>query len=121
MRQLQMTFKGTLHQLDDRPKREAVMHAITDYNIAESGARDDLDMLPVRTVVESVEASPERIFEAGEDGFAAVATVYISLASGESTDDHFIPDSFPAYVEGHFENGDAVIDNLSIDTSSFYD
>jgi len=67
--------------------------------------------------VNDVEALPEGIFweGEGENRFTAAATVYIGL----KTNTFSTTDSLPAEVHGHFaSDGKAVVDTVSVDTSS---
>jgi hypothetical protein len=58
--------------------------------------------------------------EIDKGGFAAAATVYVDVSDEESGKSFFATDSFPAEVHGHLEpDGTAVVESLSVDTSSF--
>ena len=111
----------TLHPLRDRPKLDAVMDAVSSVELTETAAWSDLDSLSTHTHIVDIDAVPEWIFRVGGDGFTAVATVYVDLNYGDRDDAFSTPDSFPAEVKGHFDpNGKAIVDAVSIDTSSFY-
>jgi hypothetical protein len=118
--------KRPRRRIVDRAKLNAVMEAVSNYEIQESWAWDQLDSLSSHTYVEEIEAIPEGIFETDEGEFSAIATVYVTLNYGSTKDDLSVPDSFPAQVEGHFEikkrgQINAIIDEFSVDTSSFYE
>jgi hypothetical protein len=111
----------TLRPLSNRPKLDAVMDAVSSVELTETAAWSDLDSLSTHTHIVDIDAVPEWIFRVGGDGFTAVATVYVDLNYGVRDDAFSTPDSFPAEVKGHFDpNGKAIVDAVSIDTSSFY-
>jgi Predicted pPIWI-associating nuclease len=98
------------------------MDAVSSIELTETGAWSDLDALSTHTSIEGIEAVPEGIFEVGDNGFTAVATVYVDLSYGNNEDSFSTLDSFPAQVQGHFtSNGEAIVDSVSVDTSSFYE
>jgi len=107
--------------MKDRMMLDAVMDAVSSIEFSKTGARRDLDILSSRSRVEDIEAVPGGIFET-DAGFMAAATIYVDLNDGENNEQLSTTDSFPAQVQGHFEpDGRAVVDSVSIDTSSFYD
>jgi hypothetical protein len=111
-----------LRRLHDRSKLDAVMDAVSSVELSETAAWSDLDSLSSHTSVDDIEAVPEGIFEAGDNGFEAVATVYVDLNYGGRKDSFSTSDSLPAQVQGHFEpDGRAIVDSVSVDTSSFYE
>lgn len=111
-----------LQQLRERSKIDAIMDAVSSVDLTETGAWDDLDSLSTNTTVDDIEGLPEGIFQIGDDGFTAVATIYVDLEYGDKKDAFSTSDSFPAQVQGHFEpDGKAVVDSVSVDTSSFYE
>jgi hypothetical protein len=110
----------SLTPLKDRRKLDSVMDAVSSAELPRYAAWYDLDRLSTRTSVEDVEAVPEGIFEDGKNGFTAIATVYVDLNYGDKSDGVSSSDSFPAQIQGHFAaDGQAVIDAVSVDTSSF--
>jgi hypothetical protein len=102
-------------------KLDAVMRAISTYDIKTSPAWRALEALSAGVEVEDVEAVPEGIFET-DRGFSAAATVYVSVGPGEEASS---TDSLSAQVEGHFEQSatetKAIVDTFSVDTTSFYE
>jgi len=98
------------------------MDAVSSVDLIETDAWSELDSLSTNTRIDDIQAVPEGIFEVGGDGFVAVATVYVGLNYGGKKDSFSTSESFPAQVQGHFEsNGKAVVDSVSVDTSSFYE
>jgi hypothetical protein len=110
-----------LVRVKDRPKLDLIMDAVSSVVLPETEAWSDLVCLSTHTVVEEIEAVPEGIFETGDGGFTAVATVYAALNYGDKGGGVTSVDSFPALVEGHFDLGKAVIDRVGVDTSAFYE
>ena len=111
-----------LRHLKNRSKLDAVMDAVSSIELTETPAWSDLDSLSTHTNIEDIEAVPEGIFETDDNGFTAVATVYVGLNYGDKVDAVSVSDSFSAQVHGHFEQGDkAVVDSVSVDTGSFYE
>jgi hypothetical protein len=101
---------------------DAVMNAISAVDLRTYRAWSDLTALSSNTHVREIQAIPEGIFQRGEQSFTAVATVYVDLNNNEGKDDFSTTDSFPAEVEGHFESRNrAVVDEVSVDTTSFYE
>jgi hypothetical protein len=110
-----------LKPLKDRRKLDLVMDAVGSVELNETKAWNNLDILSTHTRIESIEAVPEGIFEVGKSGFTAVATVYVDLEYGDKDSAFSTRDSFPAEVQGHFDpDGKPVVDNVTVDTSSYY-
>jgi hypothetical protein len=111
-----------LRHLKSRSKLDAVMDAVSSIELTETPAWSDLDSLSTHTSIEDIEAVPEGIFETDDNGFTAVATVYVGLNYGDKDDAVTASDSFPAQIDGRFEQGGkAVVDSVSVDTGSFYE
>lgn len=114
-----------LQPLSDPNKIAAVMKAIGEYDLVGSIAWSDLDALSTSTEFEEMEVVPEGVF-ASNDGFTALATVYVVLRYGGDNEDGFESlDSYPARVVGHFDSErdelTAIVDAVQVDTSSFYE
>jgi hypothetical protein len=103
----------------------AITAALDEFSLdPESPAWRDLMALSTTTRVESIDVVPEGVFGTNTE-FSAVATIYVDMNGGDDEEGR-LPESFPAYVKGHFQDGDrqekkAVIESVTIDTSSFYD
>ncbi len=110
-----------LQPINDSVLRAAVIDAVGRHEIPpEEAAWSELDNLSINTVFDGLEAVPEGIFTTGNDGFEAVATVYVELNYGNDDDAVRATETFPANVKGHFDNGNAIIDQVEIDTTAFY-
>jgi hypothetical protein len=112
---------AVLKPLRDRQKLDRVMNAVSSVDLTETKAWDELDKLSARIRIDAIDAVPGAIFEVGDSGFAAMATVYVELGYGTRKDGFSAPDNFPATVHGHFDpSGMAIVDTVSVNTSSFY-
>lgn len=109
-----------LKPVKDRPTLDLIMNAISSVDLTNTAAWGDLAVLSDRTYLDAIDAVPGGVFTEDESGFAAIATVYVNLEYGRKKDLVTSSESFPAEVHGHFENGTAVIDSVSVNTSSFY-
>jgi Predicted pPIWI-associating nuclease len=107
-----------LKPVRDRPTLDLIMGAISSIDLTKTTAWSDLTVLSDRTRVDAIDAVPGGVFTEAESGFAAIATVYVNLEYGGKKDAVIASESFPAEVHGHFENGAAVIDTVSVNTSS---
>jgi hypothetical protein len=102
------------------------MDAISSYDLPDSPAWDDLAALSTHTTFDVIEAVPEGVFESGVGRFEAVATVYVGLQYGKDNDEGFSStEEFPALVKGSLTKRPdgyvADIDDISVDTSAFYE
>jgi hypothetical protein len=98
------------------------MDAVSSIDLTKTDAWDGLKTLATSVRVDGIEAVPEGIFKTNRNGFAAVATVYLSLDYGDEGEPPSISDSFPAEIQGHFEpHGNVVVDRINVDTSAFLD
>ncbi len=82
---------------------------------------DDVSELSSNTIFEGLEISPDAIFKSGAEGFEASGIVYVELNYGGTRDPVSMPDSYPAVVKGTYGNGKAEIEEIDVDTSSFYE
>ena len=87
-----------LQRLENRPELDAVMDAVSAIDLTKTDAWDGLKTLATSVRVDGIEAVPEGIFKTDRNGFAAVATVYISLDYGDEGEPPSISDSFPAEI-----------------------
>jgi hypothetical protein len=66
--------------------------------------------------IQAVEATPEGVFQVRKTNkFEAVANVYVIFHSGKTVGSLAMSDTLPAYVFGHFSDGNVVIDQVSVD------
>ena len=114
---------ATLKPVDDGTKRDAIINAIANYDVSESSDWIKLDKLSTHTNFEEIDAVPEGIFESTPTDFEAIATVFVTLTYGTRKEQTSMSDSYPAYVKGTYDEATsaASINEVSVDTSSFYD
>ncbi len=87
-----------------------------------SDAISDLSELSGATLFDGIDPSPDGIFRVtGTNKFEATATIYVTLQYGGSKDAVSMSDAYPASVAGHFDGAAIVVDDVSVDTSSFYE
>lgn len=82
---------------------------------------DKVEALSSNTHFDSIEVSPETIFETDQGKFFASATVYVQLNYSEPDGDIVSPEQFPAVVEGEFVGNVPLVTGVKVDTSSFYE
>jgi hypothetical protein len=112
--------EARLKPVEDPQVREAIMQAISDYNLVDSDAWSELDELSSHTEFEALEPNPDGIFET-PGGFEAVANVYVILNYGPKNDSAAMTDSFPVYLKGTVDPSKVVaIEEVRVDNSSFY-
>jgi hypothetical protein len=98
----------------------AIMQAISDYDLTQSGAWKDLDALSTHTYLDDTEVDPEGIV-LFDDGFKGFISIYVLLQYGSNKKEGFqTSDAFRGLFTGHFDGTTAVIDEVSVDTSPFY-
>ena len=106
----------------DGRKRDAIIEAIARYDLSESSDWIKLDELSTHTDFEEVDAVPEGIFESTSTDFEVIATVFVTLNYGSRKERSSMSDAFPAYIKGQYNQSTFAvsIDEVSVDTSSFY-
>jgi hypothetical protein len=82
-------------------------------------AWNELDALSSHTEVEAVEPLESQIF-LEENRFAGNCVVYVQLNYGDRGDSASLSDSYPGKFRGHMDDGFVMIDDIEVDTSSFY-
>jgi hypothetical protein len=104
-----------------RPARvEAIMRAVSEYDLTQSDAWADLDALSTHTYVENLEVDPEGVV-IDDDRFKGIMNVYVLLQYGPSNQEGFqTSDAFRAWFDGHFQGQGAIIDRVKVDISPFY-
>jgi len=99
-----------------------IVRTMKNYDLASSPAWSDLDALSSRTLLDGVEIDPDGIIVKGNT-FRGPLSIYVLLQYDEAGEDSFeTSDSFMGEFSGHFsEGGGAVIDQVTVDTSPFYE
>ena len=108
--------------IKDDNRLAAIISALEHFDIVESEGWNALDELSSRTELDSLEANPDAIF-ASPDGnrFQVLGNVYVTLNYGDKRDAISMADSYPFHAIGKFKEGEALIQRLLVDTSSFQD
>ena len=105
--------------LDQR--RDLAAACVRSVDLTSFDAWNSLDVLSSSTVPDSIEVYEDDI-KISDDKFSGVLNVYVTLEYGKGEDGFTTSDGFPGKFRGHFdETGQAVIDELTVDTSSFYE
>jgi len=118
------TSSENLTPVDDPAQLEMILDAIAeiDYDeLTKKSTGDQIDELSSNTIFESIEVTPEAIFKRDNDQFEASAVVYVTLNYGGRKDGVSMPDSYPATVRGELTKDGAIVTDISVDTSSFYE
>jgi hypothetical protein len=95
-------------------------------DLTEYSAWDKLDALSSNTEIEAVEVLENQVFIEDND-FAGNCVVYVQLNYGQGRDMTGMTANFPGRFRGHFEDFDddnnnvIIVDDIEVDTSSFYE
>jgi hypothetical protein len=102
--------------------RKKIVDAVGQFDIAKSTAWSDLDALSSHTLLDGMETDPDGIIITDKT-FKGPLSVYVVLQYDEKGDDAFeTSDAFSGEFTGHIdEQGNVTIDDVSIDTSPFYE
>ena len=112
-----------LNPIQSRKTLDDVMKAIASIDsdtFASLSEADDVGELSSNTVFDSIETSPETVFQRPGGRFEASAIVYVTLNYGGKRDGVSMPDSYPAVIEGKISGKKVEIERIRVDTSSFY-
>ena len=102
-------------------RKNLIIGAVKDLELTEFSCWSDLDALSTRTIQEDIEILDE-VLEIENDHFKGMLNIYVMLEYGKGEDGFVTSDGFPGKFRGHFdEDGKPVIDDVIVDTSSFYD
>lgn len=115
--------EAALNPVTDGTRLEAIFRAIEAFEISDSEGWGQLDELSSRTEIESVEPDPDGLFESPDAStFEAIGSVYVTLNYGGKKDGLSMADSYPFHAFGRFQSeGQATVERLKVDTSSFYE
>lgn len=105
-----------------KPDALAIAEAVENSNVTDFEAWNALDALSTHTEFDGVDVAEESL-RWDDKKFVADVTVFIGLHYGKGDDDGIsTSDSFPGEISGHMDNdGNVVIDELTVDTSTFYE
>ena len=97
----------------------AAIDSLTVDDFRQLGIWQDLDELSSRTEFEAIGADEASVVLAGER-FEAVADLYVLLHYGTGDDEESLSDTYLATIRGKAIGNTVDIDEISVDTSSFY-
>ncbi|GLS36587.1 hypothetical protein GCM10010869_21770 [Mesorhizobium tianshanense] len=108
--------------MDDKNRvlRRKIVEAVQAMDYQDTQARSDLDLLSTSTQIDTVETFENEIrFEGNQ--FQGPLTWYVVLRYGMNTDDPLeTSESFPGAFHGSLVDSEPVIDDMTVDTSSFH-
>ncbi|CAN7296017.1 hypothetical protein LJR235_001414 [Pararhizobium sp. LjRoot235] len=100
--------------------RRKIVEAVQAMDHQDTQAWSDLDLLSTSTQIDTVETFENEIRFDG-DQFEGPLTWYVVLRYGMNTDDPLeTSESFPGTFHGRVVESDPVIDDMTVDTSSFH-
>ena len=102
----------------DAHLQDKIASAMRQVDIGQFSGWNDLDQLATRVEIQDLEVFESEIVVDG-DTFIGPVNVYVVLHYGNEDGDAF-PDSYPGSFRGHLSDGKPVIDDVTVDTSSFY-
>jgi hypothetical protein len=106
---------------DNHEKVRAVIDAVREFDLSESAAWSDLDVLSTQTTVDGIEVDPEGVIIENGNRFRGIANVYVALRYGSGPDSFETSDGFLGTFRGHLEkDGVPVIEEFTVDTAPFF-
>lgn len=108
---------------DQEARYDLIGQAVSDLTAkapAIEAMRSSLDDLSSDTVFEAVEVAPGGILIDKDNRFEASGTVYVTLKYDGTKDGLAMSDSYPALIRGHIGDDGASVDDVAVDTASFY-
>lgn len=111
-------------RIDDLKARSEIVKAVESLDLTDTGAWNQLDQLATHVSVEGLEVDPESIVFLGHGPrkpFEGALNIYLELRYGANDDEGFTNGtSFWGLFKGHFERGSPKVDEVTVDTSPFY-
>lgn len=90
--------------------------------LSTTSAWSALDALSHQTQIEGIEAfEDDIIFDPKEKTFRGHLTVYVTLNYGSGADRDEVSEGFPGTFQGRIKDGKPHVENVEVDTSSFYE
>ncbi len=105
----------------DQSETRAVADALAAFQLDESGAWGDLQVLAQSVNVDALELDEDSVVVSESGTYTAIAYVYLALGYGKGDDAFTTSASFRADLSGNINHGVATIEALDIDTSPFYE
>ncbi len=101
-------------------QRDRIAGAVQDVDLTDFACWNDLDVLSSHTIPEDIEVLEDTI-DIKDDNLSGVLNVYVQLEYGKGDEGFTSSDGFPGKFKGHFDENDRpFIDEVTVDTSSFY-
>jgi hypothetical protein len=104
-------------------RREQIVKLVEGHNLTRDPVWRELVALSSETRVEALEVDPEGVVITGES-FEGVMNIYLKLeyAMDSQPNDAFTTsDSVLGKFKGHFERGNPKLDEITVETSPFYE
>jgi hypothetical protein len=103
-------------------KTDRIVKAAESVDITSTNAWHDLDLLATRVLVDRLSVDPETVTVDGDrNSFQGHINLYVTLEYDPNSPDSFSSnESFSGTFEGHFSNGQPIVDTVNVDTSRFY-
>ena len=114
-----MTRASSDQRLPKAKQISAIMDAMSNVELTQYEAWNDLGELSSDTTVDGINIDPAGIVVTG-DRFVGLAAIYVALKY-DAADELETSDSFEGQFEGHFEGTRPVIDKVTVDTSPFFE
>ncbi len=111
-----------MKDMDDKIRilRRKIIEAVQAMDYQDTQAWSDLDLLSTSTQIDTVETFENEIRFDG-DQFQGPLTWYVVLRYGMNTDDPLeTSESFPGTFHGRIVDSEPVIDDMTVDSSSFH-
>lgn len=105
------------------PREQRIARALEEVDVTGLDLWNDLDALSTHTRIEAVEVPPEGVITRPDGHFTAIMNLYVVLQYGSDKDeDGFATgDSFLAKLSGRLTGDMPIVEESSVDTSSFYE
>jgi hypothetical protein len=103
---------------DDRTAAR-IIDAVRNVELTQTGAWSALDGLSSNTRVDLIETFQDEIRFDGRR-FRGPVVFHVTLQYGGGEDEVTLSEAFPGRFEGHFKDDRPIIDDVDVDTSSFY-
>jgi hypothetical protein len=101
---------------------DLIIEAVRNADLTKYSAWSDLDALSSRTCVDEIEVDPAGVTLLDKGRFRGVFNVYVALHYGGINEQELVTsDVFEGTFEGHFEDRQAAIDKLTVNTQPFYE
>jgi hypothetical protein len=98
---------------------DRVADAVRGAELTRFAAWQDLDALSTHTHLDGIDIDPESVKRTGNKITGSVS-VYVVLHYGGKEDEVIVGESFPGKFLAHMKDKKVIIDDITVDTSGFY-